>query len=133
MCGFCSRDISSVKANKAASTPQSRRKFDYADGLYFGGFLNGVPSQYLFFKDSGIEMIATGDILIKGSKITLDAPVETTATVQVAETVIAGGDITDNAKAGGKSMASMRQIFDGHDHRESGGRMTQKPNQLTTG
>ncbi|WP_240021695.1 Gp138 family membrane-puncturing spike protein [Mannheimia haemolytica] len=50
MCGFCSRDISSVKVNKAPSTPQSRRKFDYADGLYFGGFLNGVPSQYLFSK-----------------------------------------------------------------------------------
>lgn len=39
MCGFCSRDISSVKANKAASPPQSKRRFDYSDGLYFGGFL----------------------------------------------------------------------------------------------
>ena len=45
MCGFCSRDISSVKANKSASAPQSKRRFDYSDGLYFGGFLNGTPSQ----------------------------------------------------------------------------------------
>ncbi|EEY09239.1 phage P2 baseplate assembly protein gpV [Mannheimia haemolytica serotype A2 str. OVINE] len=110
MCGFCSRDISSVKVNKAPSTPQSRRKFDYADDLYFGGFLNGVPSQYLFFKDSGIELVSTGEILLKGTSIKLDAPVETTSTVNAA------GDITDNAKSGGKSMKNMRQVYDTHTH-----------------
>lgn len=110
MCGFCSRDISSVKVNKAPSNPQSRRKFDYADGLYFGGFLNGVPSQYIFFKDSGIEVVSTGEILLKGESIKLDAPVEATSTVNAA------GDITDNAKSGGKSMKNMRQVYDTHTH-----------------
>ncbi|WP_174892467.1 hypothetical protein [Mannheimia haemolytica] len=42
--------------------PTKQTKIDYADGLYFGGFLNGVPSQYLFFKDSGIELVSTGEI-----------------------------------------------------------------------
>lgn len=110
MCGFCSRDISSVKTNKAPSTPQSRRKFDYADGLYFGGFLNGVPSQYIFFKNSGIDVVSTGEIMLKGESIKLDAPVETTSTIN------AGGDITDNAQSGGKSMASMRRTYDSHTH-----------------
>ncbi|MDO9949822.1 phage baseplate protein [Glaesserella parasuis] len=116
MCGFCSRDISSVKANKAPSTPQSLRKFDYADGLYFGGFLNGVPEQYIFFKDSGIDVVATGEVYIKGSKIKLDAPVETTSSLKVETTITAGGDITDNAKSGGKSMSSMRQSHNNHTH-----------------
>ncbi|MDG6346405.1 Gp138 family membrane-puncturing spike protein [Glaesserella parasuis] len=116
MCGFCSRDISSIKANKAPSTPQSLRKFDYADGLYFGGFLNGVPEQYIFFKDSGIDVVATGEVYIKGSKIKLDAPVETTSSLKVETTITAGGDITDNAKSGGKSMSSMRQSHNNHTH-----------------
>lgn len=116
MCGFCSRDISSVKANKAPSTPQSLRKFDYADGLYFGGFLNGVPEQYIFFKDSGIDVVATGEVYIKGSSIKLDAPVETTNSLKVETTITAGGDITDNAKSGGKSMSSMRQSHNNHTH-----------------
>lgn len=133
MCGFCSRDISSVKTNKAASTPQSRRKFDYADGLYFGGFLNGLPSQYIFFKDSGIDVVSTGKIYMKGSSIELDAPVETTSTLKVETTIQAGSDITDNVKSGGKSMSSMRKTFDNHDHNESGGGITQKPNQKTSG
>jgi hypothetical protein len=46
---FASRDISSVKATKAISNPGSARKFDYADGLYLGGFLNGTPTQYVQF------------------------------------------------------------------------------------
>lgn len=116
MCGFCSRDISSVKANKAPSAPQSRRKFDYADGLYFGGFLNGVPSQYIFFKESGIDVVSTGKIYMKGTSIELDAPVETTSTLEVKTTIQAGGDITDNAASGGKSMSNMRQVYDSHTH-----------------
>lgn len=116
MCGFCSRDISSVKANKAPSAPQSRRKFDYADGLYFGGFLNGVPNQYIFFKEIGIDVVSTGKIYMKGTSIELDAPVETTSTLEVKTTIQAGGDITDNAASGGKSMSNMRQVYDSHTH-----------------
>lgn len=127
MCGFCSRDISSVKANKSPSNPRTLRKYDYADGLYFGGFLNGTPSQYVYFKGSGIEIVATGEVKIKGEKIVLDAPVETTNTVKAA------GDITDNSAGGGKSMANMRQVFDSHDHNGDSGGVTGKPNQKTGG
>lgn len=118
MCGFCSRDISSVKANKTPSNPQSLRRFDYADGLYFGGFLNGTPQQYIHFKEIGIEVVASGEILLKGSKVKIDAPVETTSTVS------AKGDITDNSINGGKSMAHMRTIYDSHVH---GGSPTPNP------
>lgn len=125
MCGFCSRDISAVKNNKAPSPPQSHRKYDYADGLFFGGFLNGTPSQYIYFKDGGIDIVSTGEIYAKGTKIVLDAPVETKSTIK------ADGDITDNASSGGKSMANMRQVYDSHDHDGDSGGKTGKPNQKT--
>ena len=50
------RDISGVKAAKADANPGSGRRFDFADGVYIGGILNGVPSQYVRFTDSGIVL-----------------------------------------------------------------------------
>lgn len=70
MCGFCSRDISAVVATKKAANPGSFRKFDWSDGLYFGGFLNGSPSQYIEFTDDGINIVSdkvkfSGDVEIE--------------------------------------------------------------------
>lgn len=48
------RDISAVKSAKADANPGSGRRFDLADGVYIGGILNGAPSQYVRFTDSGI-------------------------------------------------------------------------------
>ncbi|WKS98294.1 Gp138 family membrane-puncturing spike protein [Gallibacterium anatis] len=90
MCGFCSRDISSVKNTKKPSSPQSRRKFDYADGLFFGGFLNGTPEQYIYFKNGGIDIISPDVITLQSSKVIIDAPVETTATIKSDGDMIAG-------------------------------------------
>ena len=46
---FCDRDISSVKANKAQANPGSWRRYNPSDGIYIGGILNAVVSQYLQF------------------------------------------------------------------------------------
>lgn len=61
---ICDRDISLVKSN--ASTlqggtpgpgntviPGSWRKFNLADGIYYGGNANGAPTSYLQFDDDG--------------------------------------------------------------------------------
>lgn len=82
LCVFASHDISSVKVNKAPSNPGSRRRFDMADGLYIGGMLNGVPTNYIRFK-------ANGDIVIKPA-----------ATVAVIGTLTATVDVI----AAGKSL-----------------------------
>lgn len=123
---FAERDISAVKREKKESAPASLRKYDLSDGLYLGGFLNGAPSQYIHFLDGGgINVVATGEYNVKAPKIVLDAPVETTSTVQSA------GDITDNT-AGGNSetMASMRAAYNSHTHKENGqGNDTNAPNQ----
>jgi hypothetical protein len=68
LAAFSSHDISSVKANKTPSNPGSWRRFDWSDGLYIGGFLNGAPSQYVQFSSDGIKVLSP-------SMITLQAPV----------------------------------------------------------
>lgn len=73
MCGFCSRDISAVKQNKTPSAPQSLRRFDFSDGLYFGGFLNGAPNQYIMFSKGGIKLFSPGDIEMEAANILLKA------------------------------------------------------------
>lgn len=74
MCAFASRDISAVKVAKGPANPGSIRKFDWADGLYFGGMLNGVPAQYVRFSEDGIELKAptvtvTGNLVVTGTAV----------------------------------------------------------------
>jgi hypothetical protein len=81
MAGFCSRDISSVKANKAPSKPGSFRRFSMSDGIFFGGMLNGVPSQYIILNSSGVQVVSPTAITLTAPTITLDGNVATTGTV----------------------------------------------------
>lgn len=76
---FCSRDISVVKATRAAAQPGSRRQFDMADGVYLGGLLNGAATQFVRLSPQGIEITSP-------TKITLTAPdVEIAARLLVKE------------------------------------------------
>ncbi|WP_336193314.1 phage baseplate protein [Providencia stuartii] len=125
ICLVSSRDISKIKRTKKDATPDTKRQYDMADSLYIGGILNGTPSQYIHFLESGINVVSIGEINMKGSKVILDAPVETTSTVQAA------GDITDNTGSGNtQTMASMRVTYNGHTHTAQGQYAeTTKPNQ----
>lgn len=71
---FASRDISSVKANKAQANPGSFRRFDWSDGLYIGGVLNGVPSQYVQFSTAGIKLYSPTAIEMDAPTLTINAP-----------------------------------------------------------
>lgn len=70
---FCSRDISSVKTTKAQANPASRRRFDWADGIYVGGVLNGVPQNYLGFSSTGITIVTLNNLTINAANCTLDS------------------------------------------------------------
>jgi phage baseplate assembly protein gpV len=89
---FASRDISSVKATKQPSGPGSRRRHSMADGLYIGGFLNAVPTQFIRFSGDGVE--------IKSTTVTITGDVHITGDVQVDKTLTA----TTNVIGGGKSL-----------------------------
>ena len=67
VCVFASRDLTKVKVSKKQSNPGSFRQYNFADGLYLGGMLNGAPSQYIQFGSDGIRIHSP-------TKIKLDAP-----------------------------------------------------------
>lgn len=82
---FASRDISSVISSKAASPPGSKRLFDYADGLYLGGLLNGAPTNY-------VQMATDGTVNIKAPALNIT----TTGNVNINGAVISSaGEVTD--------------------------------------
>jgi hypothetical protein len=69
---FADRDISAVKASRATSNPGSFRRFDMADGLYMGGFLNGTPSQYVQFSSAGIKLRSPTAIILDAPDIQIN-------------------------------------------------------------
>lgn len=80
VCVFASRDITKVKSTKKQANPGSWRQYSFADGLYLGGMLNGTPSQYIQFNNSGV---------------TITAPLVTiNGNVQVNGAIVATGDVT---------------------------------------
>ena len=69
------RDVSSVYANNAAANPGSRRKFDLADGTYFGCSRAAAPQSYLVPQpDGGLHLVMpagktlaiTGNLTVTG-------------------------------------------------------------------
>ena len=65
---ICDRDISTVKTTRQISGPGSRRHNDWADGCYFGGFLNTLPTQYVAMDAAGVRVVSPTQIsLMVGS------------------------------------------------------------------
>lgn len=87
---FCSRDISSVKNSKKYSPPGSRRMYDYADGVYIGGILNGTPTQFIQFTNTGI-------VVTSPNAVTINAPTTTiNGNLTVSGVTTTGGTINLN-------------------------------------
>jgi len=89
MAAFASHDISSVKETRDQANPGSRRRFDMADGLYLGGFLNGNPTRYVKLSADGIELEDSTQIILRSPKIVMDGE------------VVATGEITAKFGTGG--------------------------------
>ncbi|RVT95259.1 hypothetical protein EOD42_16885 [Rhodovarius crocodyli] len=62
---FASRDISAVKASRVPSQPGSLRRFDMADGMYFGTLLGGEVTDYV--------RVQAGAVAIKTTAVTIEA------------------------------------------------------------
>ncbi len=95
---FADRDISSATANKAPSNPGSFRQFDAADGMYLGGVLNGVPSQYVQFAAAGITIHSPSAVVLSAPDVqinctTLEIAATTSATITT-PTLTVNGNVT---------------------------------------
>jgi len=95
---FASRDISGVKANaevdplNAESGPGSRRQYNMSDGLYIGGFLNGVPAQVIQFNTAGISVHSPTKVFISAPDVAI------TGNLAVTGDTVFTGKITANNK-----------------------------------
>lgn len=92
MCGFCDRDSSLVRASGEVSNPGSGAMFDWSDGLYLGGFLNGTPEQYIAFSSTGIAVVSPTKIRLQAPEIDLTGLVNANGA-----TISEAGEITDAA------------------------------------
>lgn len=80
MAVFASRDISAVKAARAAAPPGSERMYSYGDGMYLGGILNGTPTQYILFDQSGITVVSPQAVTVKAPTVSVIATVSASIT-----------------------------------------------------
>lgn len=71
---FASRDITKIKATRAAGNPGSMRQYSFSDALYLGGMLNAAPAQYVQFGASGIRIHSPTQIKLDAPDIVLQAP-----------------------------------------------------------
>ena len=152
LAAFARRDITEIKRTKTEGPPPSARAYDVSDGIYIGGILNGAPSQWIHFLDSGIDVVATGkityttpaeyEINASSFKVTagtadiiaatnIDGAVTTTQTLAVAgaTTVAALTSAAGVAANGGAiTMQGIVDTFNTHTHPVSGN-STSAPNQ----
>lgn len=98
---FASRDISGVKTAKGQANPGSFRTFNYADGIYIAGVLNGTPVQYVRFTPAGIELVSPTEVTIQAPTITLDGDVNISgATVGAGEGTFNGIPVSTHKHPG---------------------------------
>lgn len=101
---FASRDISVIKSTtgkaQAASqdtrglNPGSKRQFHMSDGIYVGGLLNGVPTQYARFVAGGIELVSPTKVTLQAPTIELKGNVvQTDGDVTAEGSITADGDV----------------------------------------
>ncbi len=120
-----SRDISAVKTKKAPNVPGSFRQFDPADGLYLGGFLNGVPTQYVRFSTAGIEVVSPTQIRLQAPDIQFVGPTHTTGLVTGDDAAAYAKEVTAN---GGHTISAHTHTQPADSHGD-----TEQPTNTPTG
>lgn len=83
---FASRDISTVKATKAAATPASKRVYSMSDGMFIGGGLNAAPTQYIQFNATGITVHSPTKVAVQAPRVDVNcqtATIEATTSLTV--------------------------------------------------
>jgi hypothetical protein len=93
---FADRDISNVKVTKAVAAPGSWRQNSLSDGLYFGGFLNAIPTSYVAFSNGGINITTPGTFTLTASNVTIDST----------GSVHANGDVVAHAAASSVTLST---------------------------
>ena len=117
---FASRDISAVSSAKKRSNPGSSRQLSMSDGLYIGGVLNGVPTQYVQFSAAGIKIhsptaviLEAPDVQILASTVEIVATASatiTTPTFTVNAATVLNGTLSQGTGAAGGAATMLGPI-----------------------
>lgn len=106
----CTKDISSIDSGLVGSY----RRYNLADGIYFGGLcgFNATPTQFIKFDENGIEVTSPTALTINTPIATVNA--QTSATIIAGETatITAGQTATISAQSVvlGSSGGTMKPI-----------------------
>lgn len=112
-------DISVARAARKESVPGSNRTHSQSDAIYFGGVLNGQPTQFIEFADGELNITSPNPVNINCSKATITAPDGVDAITplfKVSGDIQAGGNITDNSGTQSSSLKELRDKYNSHDH-----------------
>jgi len=67
---FAERDITNVVQTQAQGAAPTRRMFNSADGLYFGGVLNADPTQWVkFLPGGGIDVTTPNSLTVNAGSV----------------------------------------------------------------
>lgn len=123
---FASRDISAAKsvsgvAHIKAADPQapgvnpgSARQFDMSDGLYVGAMLNGVPTQFVQFDDTGVRIHSPVKVRVEAPVIELAA--DTSVTIQAPAIALNGAVTVSGALAATGDVTGQGTSLHTHTH-----------------
>lgn len=115
---FAHSDLSAVKATKAQANPGSARRNSIADGMYLGGMINGVPTQYVQFSDDGIKLLSPTriDLVAPIVNVTASASMTVqTAALDLEASATATMNSPANSIAGGATVIDGKNFL-GHHH-----------------
>lgn len=76
---ICDSDTSSVRATQGPAGPGSGRRASLPDGIYFGGMLNAIPTQYVLMDGTGINIVSPVKIKMTAPLIEMDATTSVTS------------------------------------------------------
>lgn len=110
MAAFCSRDISAVKNARSSAPPGSARRYDPSDAMYFGGFMNGAPTQYIQFTEGGIIIHSPTNVTVEAPSVNVNAAASATVTAPAVSLGSSGGTL--------RALVDERfnQLFNNHTH-----------------
>lgn len=134
LCVFASRDISAVKADPAAAVangganPGSARTYNFADGIYIGGILNGTPTQFVRFTADGLYIVSPELVRVEAPVVEIQASERATIQAPVIELIgqveHSGGDIDSEGDVLADGVSLHNHV---HGGVQSGGNSTDPP------
>lgn len=77
---FCMRDSTAAFAAKGPASPASDDVMGFNSGMYFGGFLNGTPTDYVAISAAGIKIVSPTAVTVQAPTVTVQAATSATVT-----------------------------------------------------